>query len=184
MFNKISVDDFCRRTSIDLSTSIISSSNVEAIVALRDLVKVLDIRIMPESYLRSLLNSVTLEGHPESLVYYKCEFRRARIDPRNLKVGQTFVLRSNYQNLIENMTKDFDGFCVNHGFVKCSAMLVYGMTADNKLGLAHYVPPIIEAFENDLVLIDGVHRCFLTMSIGTTIESIILYNPNAPLPCW
>jgi hypothetical protein len=138
---------------------------------------------MPEEYLKALLFSTVLEGDRSNKIYADCSIQRARIDPHHLEIGQTFIERPKYQKLLENLPQVYSGFCVNHGFAKCSALIVYGQTSDGSSVVAHYVPPIIEVHNDRLFLLDGVHRDFLTMAVGTTVESVLIKGVKVPFPC-
>lgn len=129
-----------------------------------------------------LVFSTTLEGQ-DTRPYQDCTIQRARVDPYNLLVGQTFVERPKYQRLIESLNQAFQGFCINHGFAKCISLIVLGKINDGSLALAHYLPPIVEEHSCGLHLLDGVHRNFLTKAIGTTIETIIIKGVKTPFPC-
>ncbi len=183
MFQSIPLEIFQARTGISRDIMTPTWAQASEVVSLRDIVSVSSIQVMSEEYLRKLICSTTLEGDEHSLVYEKCHISRARIDPHNILVGQAFVERAKYQRMIENLSRVFEGFCVNHGFAKSIALVVLGKIADGSVGIAHYVPPIVEQHHGGLYLLDGVHRNFLVGSVGTTIEAIILKNIQIPFPC-
>jgi len=158
------------------------SLDINCIVPLKDIVKIIDLKIMPEQYLEALLRNATLEGDSTVQPYKDSIIEHHRIDPRSLMVAQTFVERTKYQRLIENLSGLFDGFYTNSGFAKCTALIVVGETAAQALAIAHYLPPLIEIHKERPCLIDGTHRNFITGSIGTTIESIIIRKTCKP-PC-
>jgi hypothetical protein len=180
MFENLPLEVFERRTGLNPNGSIQVASQV---VSMRDLVKTTDISIMSEAYLKGLLSNIVLEGDKDCKVYRDCDLTRARIDPHNIEVGQTFVERPKYRRILENLPETFEGFCVNHGFAKCNALIIRGYDAQGNSVIAHYVPPIIEMHNDRLFLLDGVHRNFLTMAVGTTVETIILRNVRTPFPC-
>lgn len=170
---------FQERTGLALPTI---SSEISLIVPLRDIVEITNLQIMPAPYLEKLLRSITLEGDSTINPYKNSEIKRARIDPSILHVGQTFVERGKYQRLIETLSSLFGDFCVNRGFAKCTALIISGKIFNGTEAVAHYLPPIIEMHNGNHCLIDGVHRNYVTMSIGTTIESIII-SGTLPPPC-
>jgi len=137
---------------------------------------------MPESYLEKLIFNTTLTGSDQK-VYKDCLIKRARIDPNNIRLGQTFVERHKYEKMIENLSDAFKGFCVNSGFAKCTPYIILGETKSGDIAIAHYVPPIVEEHGQGLLLLDGVHRNFLIRAVGTTIESIIIKRIAIPFPC-
>ena len=136
-----------------------------------------------EEYLRKLLYSTTLVGDPNLRVFENCGICHARIDPHNLQVGQTFVERLKVQKMLENLSRVFEGFCVNHGFAKSIPFVILGKISDGTFAVAHYIPPIVEQHGGGLYLLDGVHRNFLVGAVGTTIEAIILKDISTPFPC-
>lgn len=182
MFEPISLEEFEGRTglvphSATRATKIVSLRNIspESITA---------VHVMRRNYLETLLRSVTLEGDENSKPYADCEIILARMDPHDLVVGQTFVQRSKYQDLLENFGDLLDSdFCVTRGTAKCNALMVFAKTDNGEEVVAHYVPPIIEATNGTQFLLDGIHRNFLVMRIGTTIESVLLKGVKSPLPC-
>lgn len=182
MFQKISIDDFEKRTGLVPQFAVKASR----IVSLRDLNphKVLAVQVMSRIYLEGLLRNIPLEGDANCKPYADCEITLVRMDPYDLVIGQTFVERGKYQSLLEDFGALLDGkFCVTRGTAKCNALTVFGQTYDGEDAVAHYLPPIIEATNGIQFLVDGIHRNFLVMRVGTTIESILLKNVKVPLPC-
>jgi hypothetical protein len=106
------------------------------------------------------------------------------MDPHDLVIGQTFVERGKYQALLEVFPSLFDGaFCVSRGSAKCNALIVFGQTRTGVPAVAHYLPPFVESSNTSRFLVDGIHRNFLVMRVGTTIESIVIKGVTEPLPC-
>jgi hypothetical protein len=183
MFQPIELNVFEERTGISSATDHVSWQSAAKIVSFRDIVSVSSIQVMPEEYLRKLLRNTTLVGCDGERIYKNCDISRARVDPHNLLVGQTFVEKEKIGKMLENLSKAFEGFCVNHGFAKSIPFVVLGKLSDGSFAIAHYIPPIVEQHNGGLCLLDGVHRNFLIGAVGTTIEAIILKNISAPFPC-
>lgn len=182
MFESISLEEFEGRTGV--APKFMTSGTT--IVSLRDILPetITAILAMPMDYLEALLRNVTLSGDENDRPYAECEIRPIRIDPKGLAIGQTFVQRSKYQDLVENFSKIMGTrFCMPGGIAKLTAKIVYGQTATVEGAIAHYVPPIIERSSSGLFLLDGIHRNFLVMGVGTTIESIQIEDVSTPLPC-
>lgn len=182
MFQRISIEDFEKRTGVVPHFA----AKANKIVSLRDLhpQKVRAVQVMSRTYLESLLRNIPLEGDAASKPYADCDIALVRMDPHDLMIGQTFVERGKYQSLLEDFGALLDDkFCVTRGTAKCNALVVFGQTHDGEDAVAHYVPPIIEATNGTQFLVDGIHRNFLVMRVGTTIESILLKNVKVPLPC-
>lgn len=182
MFNNLEMEDFRRRTGISDRYLFTSGLSAEKVVSLRDMPQILDLRVMPMPYLERLLAHVTLAGDPNIRPYESATVETVRMDPANLLVPQTFIERKKYQGFLEGFQNVFRGFCVTKGVAKCTALIVLGKTADGVLAIAHYIPPIIED-HGRLCLIDGMHRNFLVMTVGTTLETIVLRGVSARFPC-
>lgn len=178
----ITLSDFFERTQLSLNIS----ASPELLVPLPEINprKISHIQVMPKRYLIKLIKSVTLEGDISVKPYEKCQIKTVRLDPHNLRIGQTFVERKKYQALVENFSSILDGeFCINGGIAKKGAFIIFGETYAGENAVAHYLPPIVEATSGEYFLLDGVHRNFLVMNAGTTIESILIENVPVPLPC-
>ena len=182
MFTPIPLNDFELRTGIDKSV-FQNGYRISGVVSLRDIVKVLEVRIMPVNYLKRLLLNVTLEGNPEEKIYQNCEITTARMDPSHLIIGQTFIQRRKYQAFLEAFHNTLQDYCVTRGIAKCTALIIIGEDKYGTVSVAHYLPPIIEENKGRLCLLDGIHRNFLVMSVGTTLESIIIKKVTTSFPC-
>lgn len=136
---------------------------------------------MPMDYLRQILESVTLLGS-DVRPYKGCNIETGRLDPTRLKLAQTFVERLKYQAMLESFSALFKKFCVTKGVAKCTALIACGRTSGGVRAIAHYIPPLVEVHNTNLLL-DGVHRNFLVMAVGTTLEAIFVEGVNADYPC-
>lgn len=180
MLKPLSFVDFTERTGIAHSDLFNGWASTSHIVSLRE-IQVEDLRVMPMSYLCQLLESVTLNGS-DHRPYKGCTINTGRLDPTRLKVAQTFVERPKYQSMLESFSTLFKEFCVTKGVAKCTALIACGRTAEGTKAVAHYLPPIVEKHEGEYLL-DGVHRNFLVMAIGTTLESIFIEGVRSEYPC-
>lgn len=183
MFKRIELGDFAKHSKISLTKYLGEWKNAEAIVSLRDITEILSMQAMPVEYLESLLYNVGLTSDPDRKPYKGCTISFMRLDPRSVKVGQTFIEREKYCNFLESFSNLFNGFCVSRGVAKCTAYIILGKTRDNMLCIAHYLPSIIEVHDNVNVLLDGVHRNYLVMNIGTTQEAIFVNGVKEQFPC-
>lgn len=181
MFDPIDLGDFERRTGIRPATSLWDGA--DRIVSLRQLVRILDIRLMNDEYLRHLLLSVTLVGDPERKPYKGCDVKRLRVDPAMLAVGQTFVEERKLLNLQSGFFDIFAGSGAPRGYAKKCAMVILGETAEGARAVAHYLPPLVEWHGDRHGLLDGMHRGYSAMRVGTTIECIKICFPPDPFPC-
>jgi hypothetical protein len=176
----LSFIDFTARTGISQSDLFRGWSPANQIVSLRE-IEVDDLRVMPMDYLRQVLDSVTLSGS-ETHPYRGCAVETGRLDPTRLKLAQTFVERPKYQAMLESFSSLFKKFCVTKGVAKCTALIASGRGPDGRHAIAHYLPPIVEDHGANYLL-DGVHRNFLVMSVGTTLEAIFIEGVKSPYPC-
>jgi len=184
MFEPLQMDVFSERTGITHDDLFRRWSPVVSVVSLRQLKDVESVHAMPLEYLRQLLGRVCLSGNEEVRVYEGCSFSVAHVDPRTVRVGQTFVERQKYQALVEEFRGIFGKFCVAEGISRMSPMLILGRDILGNVALAHYVPPIVEMNgETKGNLLDGLHRHFIARSVGTTLESVIVEHARAPFPC-
>lgn len=182
MFDRISLEEFESRTGL---SPIFPSSGVKNVTSLRevDFTSNIVIQAMPRHYLEGLIRSTTLAGDLGTKPYQNCDIRLVSTDPSDLLVGQTFVQRGKYQALLEDFSSHLDNHaCVPRGIAKKHAMIIYGQTFDGENVVAHYVPPIIEEINGTRVLLDGTHRNYLIMQVGTTIVSVVVKGVQTPPP--
>ncbi len=182
MFNPVDLKGFEERTGIDRREFAGSWSEADRIVSLRDIKKVLAVQAMRRDYLQRLLESVTLVGDPTVRPFAGKHITTLRQDPHGVMVGQTFVERPKYVSLLEDFPDVFGEFCISKGIAKLTAQIVLGRLADGSIALAHYVPPIVEQHGSRLVLMDGIHRNFLILRSGTTIETVLVRGVEEPFP--
>lgn len=182
MMAPIEFDEFLRRIDMNPENFIVAPQLIEQVVSLKTMSKVEQVIAMPNQYLENLLKNIGLADDPYHKIYRYATIKRLRVDPHDLLIGQCFVYRYKYVALLEQFKELFSGFTLPRGFSKLTPQIIYGRDKNDKVVLAHYVPPIIEVHDNERVLLDGIHRDFLIMNAGTTIESIIVVNPGAPFP--
>ncbi|MEK9151763.1 MAG: hypothetical protein AAB692_00150 [Patescibacteria group bacterium] len=183
MFEPITRQDFVSRIKTKPEQFDRLWHDAQGVISLRQMAEVYVIQTMPTDYLKSLLYSMPLTGCSTRKPYWGCEFRLQRVDPVSLQVGQTFVERKKCDSLLYAFGDRFKGHCVTHGIAKLTASVVLGCGVDGRPMIAHYVPPIIEESDNRHLLVDGVHRNFLAMNVGTTIEAVVVEHPTEDYPC-
>lgn len=159
-----------------------SWDEARVIVSLRDLAKIVAIQDMPTEYLHRIVRNIPLLSGNGAKPYESCEIEVAKVDPRVVWIGQTFIHRPKYTALAENFPNVFSGFSINPGFGEIGPKIVLGQTREGKWAIANYLPPITEAHKQGLYLLDGIHRNFLMRSAGKTVESIILRKVEMPCP--
>lgn len=179
---KLTPKEFKFRTGIDINTQLLFEEKIMAIVSLRDLAQVRCVQVMPSTYLRRLVESVSLVGNNDVRPFAGCKISRVRMDPRMLLVGQTFVENSKLLAL-DDFEHIFSGHDVPFGISKKGSFLIYGVDNEGQTVLAHYLPPIVEWTGGRHRLLDGLHRCYHTMTSGTTIEVLKIHHVTAAFPC-
>lgn len=182
MFVDVGMNDFKSRTSISHSDLFHSCADVEVVTSLRTLTEIKSLLVMPFDYLKQLLGSVTLVGNEHEHPYEHVKIDTVRMDPKQLKIPQTFVQRDKYQALLEDFSQVFHGFLTTKGMAKCTALIAHGKTTDGRPAIAHYVPPIVEKW-GEMCLVDGMHRNFVVMQVGTTIETVVVEGVCSAFPC-
>lgn len=183
MFQAIDLGEFEERTGLVGRDFVHQWNGAACVVSLRDITKVLAVQVMPLPYLFRLLESVTLAGDPSVRIYKDCTIRLVRSDPHQLLVGQTFVEKHKCWSLLNNFKNIFADFCVTRGTAKCGALIVLGETVHGLLGVAHYIPPLVELHSVGHALLDGLHRSFLQKNVGTTGESVLISGVPHRFPC-
>ncbi|MEM9336344.1 MAG: hypothetical protein AAGA35_00615 [Patescibacteria group bacterium] len=152
------------------------------VVGLRDLAKIECIIAMPVPYLNTLMYSVTLVGDSTIRPYAGKKISIRRMDPRGMRVSQTFVERKKLLGFLERFGNTFENHHITGGVAKLMPFIAYGETKERETAIAHYLPPILE-LRDGRVLLDGTHRNLLAMQTGTTIEAVHIYHVETPLPC-
>lgn len=180
----IEFGEFLRRVGMDSADFGLNIVNhIEKVVSLRKIKKPILINSMPEDYLFNLLRSIGTAGDPERKVYSRAEVLLLRMDPNGLMIGQTFVSRPKYIAIMENFKNIFNGFTLPRGLSKLTPLIVIGKDNENQISLAHYIPPIFEVHAFVPIIMDGIHRDFIILNAGTTIQSVVINNIQTPFPC-
>jgi len=179
----VKIEDFRNRTGISRGDLFRSWQNSAAVVGLRELAVIDQVLVMPKDYLAAMLRGVPLLGKPDIFPYKNAVFTSLRMDPRGVLVAQTFVERKKCLNLLETFNGKLTGFLLTNGVAKCTAFIAHGLTKDGVAAVAHYVPPLVELQGDRHILLDGTHRDYLVMTIGTTIEAIVISGVSQQFPC-
>ena len=154
---------------------------VRHIVPLRNLAHVESIMPISKTMLKRTISKIlTLDG-ARPFEHVTPVLRR--VDPRELRVGQKYVYRENYQNLLENLSGLFDSFAIEGSVTSLAPHFAFGLDSDGIPSLAFYLPPIIEQHNNELVIMDGIHRDYIVKQLGGTILAILIPRVSIPFPC-
>ena len=156
--------------------------NITQILPLRDIKTIESLIPISFEMLCYLIRRIkTLDGR---LPFKDVKMKMVKIDPHQLKIGQKFAYRENYQKLLEEVPGIFNRVLVNTGGLgDLGAFFVFGMDQNNSYSLACYIPPIIEKHGSDLVVMDGIHRNYIAKQTGIALNAIILENVSLPFPC-
>src|SRR3989344_3864690 len=183
---EIGKDEFFRRLNLterdfEARLSLLDIKTVTRIVPLRSLTHIESVVPLSQALLFEIISKIkTVDG---KLPFKNSEVSLCRIDPRNLKIGQKFAYRENYQGLLETLPNILETSAVAGSFGDLGAYLFAGMDEEKKYAMAFYLPPMIEQHESNLVIMDGIHRNYLTKQMGSTIIAVIVKNVNVEFPC-
>lgn len=184
MMQPIQFEEFLSRTEINVSSlNFLNHKQVKQVISLKDMRKIATLAVMPKEYIWKLLSSITLVGSPKIRVYTDSRVSLMRFDPAQLLLGQKYIYRNKYIALFENFNNLFKDFFVTNGISKLVPHIVLGEDKNGEFSMAHYITPIVERHNSELILMDGIHRNFIVKRAGTTIESIFLDNVRVPFPC-
>lgn len=184
---EIEKNEFLRRiesSDIDFQNGLClpSFQSIERVVPLRYLQNITDAPVpMSHKMLLKLISHIkTLDKQSP---FEKFTIELSKLDPKQLKIGQKFVYRENYQSLLENLSGLFGRFAIPCGVADLGAYFIFGKDMDGLSAMACYTPPIIELHKSDLVIMDGIHRSYITKQLGSTISAIIVRGVSIPFPC-
>lgn|SRR3989338_1214910 len=158
-------------------------SEIKKIVPLRRITKIHSLIPITAEMLGYLVRRIkTLDG---DLPYKNAHIKMAKMDPHILKIGQKFVYRENYQQLMEEVPGIFKEFMgTSEGLADIGAYFVFGVNGNtDTLCLACYLPPIVEQHSWGLPVMDGIHRNFLSKQSGAIPTTILVKNVELPFPC-
>lgn len=181
-FEPIRAADFQARTDIDLA-KVEGGERVEWIISPRDIVKVETVQSMPDWYRDQLLSSIGVGYNRDRKVYRGLGIHLRGKDPSDLLVGQKYVYRSNYMAIVESFREIFKGYGMPRGFAQAFACLLFGKGEGGQEVLGHYLPPIVEIHNGENILLDGVHRNYLTRAAGVNIQCLVIEGVSLTFPC-
>ncbi len=161
-------------------------SRLRRVLPLKNLKDIRSMIPLANAFLREILIKVrTLD---DQLPFAEATFGICYVDPRELKLGQRFVYRENYVALLEELPNLFvNAFAVTSSITSMGAFSVFGCDAAGEPAISFYLPPIVEKHRlktgEELVIMDGMHRNFLTKQFGMTIAAIVAKNVTVHFPC-
>jgi len=111
----------------------------------------------------------TLDGR---LPFQNSTIRQIVVNPHQLKIGQKYAYRENYQKLLENISGVFSDFFGEwQGLGNLGAYFIFGFNSGGQYSMACYIPPIIEIHGSKPLIMDGIHRNYIARQTGLTMTS-------------
>lgn len=157
-------------------------SKYKTIVSPRDVVSVEALGNLEIDVLKKMLRKIPLRGYPDIFPYANSGIKVFRRSPTGHEIGQTFIHSLKILGIMQNLENDVFARFDTPGLSKMPATKIYGTDKNKESVIAFYIPPFLEIHGNKVVLIDGIHRSYITKSVGTTMHSIHFTNVGAPLP--
>lgn len=154
---------------------------IEKVLPLKNLKEIHSVLPITNSFLLGIVKKIKTIDNQSPFKNATAEL--TKVDSNQLKVGQKFVYRENYQNMLENLPKIFKKFAISSGLSDLDAYMVFGADSRKNYCLSYYIPPIVEQHNDTLVIMDGVHRNYINKQWGTTLKAILIKNINVPFPC-
>ncbi len=156
-------------------------SRVQAIIPLRDMRRVTSMIPIKRELLAYLLRRIkTLDGQ---MPYQNASFHSTKVYPGHLSIGQKFAYKETCEDLLGNMLDIFNDFAISGGISDLGAYFIFGFGDNGAYLMSCYLPPIIEVHNNIWVVMDGIHRNFLTKQVGSTINTILVREVSVEFPC-
>lgn len=158
-------------------------NSLKKIIPLKNLTEVKAVIPLKKKFFEQTIRNITTLDKKEK-PFKSSEINLIKVYPNQLKIGQKFVYRENYQKLIEQMPAIFDDYLICSGVCDLGAFALTGLDAEGNHCLAYYLPPIIERhYKKGPVIMDGIHRNFINRQIGHTLNAIIIDKVKTPFPC-
>ena len=183
---EIAKDEFLKRlqtseNELETRLRLPSLSRVARIIPLRHMGRVKAVVPVSKDLLGCVISKMTtLSGE---LVFPNSSVQLCKIDPSHLMVGQRFVYRENYQNLLEELPHLLGDFLISTGINDIGAYFIFGLDKDGLESMACYLPPLVENQTGGLVVMDGIHRSYITKQLGATMNAILITDVAIPFPC-
>lgn len=122
----------------------------------------------------------TMNGH---MPFVRGSIKLAKFDPKTLKVGQKYAYRENLTGVLEGLPRYFENFLIPSGICELGAWFIFGEDWQGEPSLSCYLPPIIERHGKHFVIMDGIHRNYIAMQFGVSLNAILVENICIPFPC-
>lgn len=158
------------------------TNELRKIIPLREIKHVQSIIPISSELLLYLIRRIrTLDGQ---MPFINSGIEMIVVNPHQLKIGQKFVYRENYQGMLENLNGLFQDFLGEWGGLgNLGAYFVFGLNGDGNYSMACYIPPIIEVHGYKPLIMDGIHRNYIARQTGLTINALLVKNVTISFPC-
>jgi hypothetical protein len=153
------------------------------IIPLRKLKEIDDLAFMTQDFLEGLIRKIPIRGNTNIFPYENSSISLFSREPKNLLLSQRFVIETKLLNLMSSFSdntlfKDF----ITKGISDMPPTKVYGKDENNNKVIAIYLPPLIEQRNQDEIILDGTHRCYICRSVGSEIYGIHIKNIEIDYP--
>lgn len=156
---------------------------VTKIIPLKELREVESVVHIPHDLLIHIVRNIrTLDGQ---LPFKSARIAMRHIDPSSLSVGQRFCYRENYVSLLEEVPHLLNGLLtMNGGIADFGPHFIFGKDITRSYAMACYLPPLVELHEGRPVIMDGIHRNWISKQTGGISPfEIIISDISVPFPC-
>ncbi len=177
-------EDLEERIAYSLSDN---HKDVTKIIPLKKIEVITDLTFMKKGLLDSLIRNIPLRPKNNQnynnliLPYNESEIKVFGVEPKGLKVGQTFVSKDKILGIMGSLENISEAF-ITKGVSKMPPAQFYGHDKSGNKVMAIYMPPIVESHNGNYVLIDGMHRSYICASAGTTVLGVHINNISSQLP--
>jgi hypothetical protein len=176
------IEDFRRNTGLCIDNTV-PRKTVE-VTCLKDMTVIEKVIPMTSDYLERMVSTVTY-GLPEvlGLAYRNCQIEVKQLDPRELRISQSFVQRDKASFFREEFVDKFSPYMPSLSMVQeCGPFIAIGQRADGQPVMAHYLPPIVEEHGDKLLLLEGGHRQYVALEQESTHLTVVIRDVRAPFP--
>ncbi len=170
------------RVDFEKQLKLPQTDKIKNIIPLKEIKEVQSIIPINSDLLLFLIRKIkTLDGQ---LPFQNSTIRQVVVNSNQLKIGQKYVYRENYQQLLESISGIFRNFLGEWGGLgNLGAYFVFGLNGDGGYSMACYIPPIIEVHNSRPMIMDGIHRNYIGRQTGLSINALIVKNVRVPFPC-
>lgn len=127
-----------------------------------------------ETLLNIVKHTQTLEGRVA--VYEDAQVSLEVVDPSDLKPTAKYVLRENLERVNHTRQEIKD---LTDQDMYYEPLFIKARLRDQRITLA---PPVVEEIDGEKLIVDGIHRCFDSLSNGRRIAVVMVRGVKDDLP--